>query len=87
MHLVCFIIRIYHDAQSPERQFITMQVTWTPIYHDARSPEHQKIPHFYVSFAIYYSPEIITYCIVNTSVKFFVSETHLEMKHASTPSA
>ena len=30
VHLVGFIIRIYHDAWSPER----------PIYHDARSPEH-----------------------------------------------
>ena len=29
MHLVGFIIRIYHDARSPERH----------IYHDARSPE------------------------------------------------
>ena len=24
MHLVGFIIRIYHDARSPERQYITM---------------------------------------------------------------
>ena len=48
--LVSFIIRIYHDARSLERQFITMHghmnvnlswctVTWTSIYHDARSPE------------------------------------------------
>ena len=46
MHLFGFIIRIYHDARSPERQFITMHghlnvnlsrcaVTWTSIYHDA----------------------------------------------------
>ena len=52
MHLFGFIIRIYHDARSPERQFITMHghlsinlsrctVTWTLIYHDARSPERQ----------------------------------------------
>ena len=45
---------IYHDARSPEHQFITMQghlkvnlsrctVTWTSIYHDARSPERQFI--------------------------------------------
>ena len=45
---------IYHDARSPEHQFITMHgqlninlsrctVTWTSIYHDARSPEHQFI--------------------------------------------
>ena len=45
---------IYHDARSPERQFITMHghlnvhlsrctVTWTSIYHDARSPERQFI--------------------------------------------
>ena len=31
MNLVGFIIRIYHDARSPERQ----------IYHDSRSPERQ----------------------------------------------
>ena len=54
MHLVGFIIRIYHDSRSPERQFITMHghlnvkisrctVTWTSIYHDALSPEHQII--------------------------------------------
>jgi hypothetical protein len=54
VHLVGFIIRIYHDARSPEHQFITMHgplninlsrctVTWTPIYHDVRSPEHQFI--------------------------------------------
>jgi len=29
VHLVGFIMRIYHDARSPERH----------IYHDARSPE------------------------------------------------
>ena len=45
---------IYHDARSPERQFITMHghlnvnlsrctVTWTSIYHDAQSPERQFI--------------------------------------------
>ena len=45
---------IYHDARSPERQFITMYghmnvhlsrctVTWTSIYHDARSHERQFI--------------------------------------------
>jgi len=50
--LICFIIRIYHDARSHERQFITMHgrmnvnlsrctVTRTSIYHDARSHEHQ----------------------------------------------
>ena len=54
MHVVGFIIRIYHDARSPELQFITMQghlnvnlsrctVTWTSVYHDARSPERQFI--------------------------------------------
>jgi len=54
VHLVGFIIKIYHDARSPERQFITMHghlnvnlsrytVTWTSIYHDARSPERQFI--------------------------------------------
>jgi hypothetical protein len=54
VHLVGFIIRIYHDARSPERQFITTHghlnvnlsrrtVTWTSIYHDARSPERQFI--------------------------------------------
>jgi hypothetical protein len=54
VHLVGFIIRIYHDAQSPERQFITMHghlnvnlspctFTWTSIYHYARSPERQFI--------------------------------------------
>ena len=31
MHLFGFIIRIYHDERSPERQ----------IYHDARSPKRQ----------------------------------------------
>jgi len=52
VHLVGFIIRIYHDARSPERQFITMHghvnvklsrytVTWTSIYHDVWSPERQ----------------------------------------------
>ena len=50
VHLVGFIIRIHHDARSPERLFITMRghlnvylsrcaVTWTSIHHDARSPE------------------------------------------------
>ena len=45
---------IYHDARSPEGQFITMHgqlkvnlsrctVTWRSIYHDARSPEGQFI--------------------------------------------
>ena len=45
---------IYHDAPSPERQFITMRrhmnvnlsrctVTWTSIYHDAPSSERQFI--------------------------------------------
>ena len=24
VHLVSFVIRIYHDARSPERQFVTM---------------------------------------------------------------
>jgi hypothetical protein len=54
VHLVRFIIRIYHEARSPERQFITMHghlnvklslctVTWTSNYHDARSPERQII--------------------------------------------
>ena len=54
VHLVGFIIKMYHDAQSPERQFITMHghlnvnlsrctVTWTSIYHDALSPERQFI--------------------------------------------
>ena len=54
VHLVGFIIRIYHDARSPERQSITMHghpnvnlsrctVTRTSIYHDARSPERQFI--------------------------------------------
>jgi len=32
MHLVGFIVRICHDARSPERQ----------IYHDARPPERKK---------------------------------------------
>ena len=32
MHLVGFIVRIYHDARSAERH----------IYHDARSPERQS---------------------------------------------
>jgi len=32
MHLVGLVIKIYHDARSPERQ----------IYHEARSTEHQK---------------------------------------------
>ena len=54
VYLVGFIIRTYHDARSPERQFITMHghmnvnlsrctVTWTSIYHDAPSPERQFI--------------------------------------------
>ena len=45
---------VYHDARSPERQFITMHgnlnvnlsrctVTWTSVYHDARSTERQFI--------------------------------------------
>ena len=45
---------IYHDALSPESQFITMHchlnvnlsrcsVTWTSIYHVARSPERQFV--------------------------------------------
>jgi len=53
VHLVGFIIIIYHDARSPERLFITMHghlninlsrctVTRTSIYHDARAPERQK---------------------------------------------
>jgi len=54
VHLVGSIIRIYHDALSHERQFITMHghlnvnlsrctAIWTSIYHDARSPECQFI--------------------------------------------
>jgi hypothetical protein len=54
VHVVGFIVRIYHDARSPERQFITMNshlnvnlsqctVTWTSIYHDTRSPKRQFI--------------------------------------------
>jgi len=54
VQLVGFIIRIYHDARSPERQFITMHghrnvnlsrctVNGTSIYHDARSPARQFI--------------------------------------------
>ena len=47
VHLVGFIIRIYHDARSPEH-LSRCTVTWTfitmqghlNIYHDARSPEH-----------------------------------------------
>ena len=52
VHLVGFIIRIYHDARSPVHQYITMHghlyinisrctVTCTSIYHDARSSECQ----------------------------------------------
>jgi hypothetical protein len=59
VHLVGFIIRIYHDARSPERQFITMHghlnvnlsrctVTWTSICHDARSPERQILSVFLI---------------------------------------
>ena len=54
VHLVGFIIRIYHDARSPERHYITMHghlnvtisrytVTWTSLYYDARSPERHYI--------------------------------------------
>ena len=54
VYLVGYIIRIYHDARSPERQFITMHghvnvnlsrctVTWMSVYHDARSRERQFI--------------------------------------------
>ena len=54
LHLVGFIIRIYHDSRSPERQFITIHghmnvnlsrctVTWTSIYHDTRLHERQFI--------------------------------------------
>ena len=41
VHLVGFIIRIYHDARSPERQAIyhDARSPERPIYHDARSPE------------------------------------------------
>jgi len=52
VHIVGFIIKIYHDARSPERQILTMHghlnfnlsrctVTWVSIYLDSRSPEHQ----------------------------------------------
>ena len=48
VHLVGFIIRIYHDARSPERLYSKNKfdksvhlVGFTiRIYHDARSPEH-----------------------------------------------
>ena len=54
VRLVGFIIRIYHDARSPESQYITLHghlkvnmsrctVTWKSICHDARSPESQYI--------------------------------------------
>ena len=54
MQLVGFIIRIYRDTRSPERQFIAIHghlnvnlsrytVTWTSIYRDTRSPERQTI--------------------------------------------
>ena len=48
MHLVGFIIRIYHDARSPERQIIYHDIRSPErqiIYHDARSPERQIIYH------------------------------------------
>jgi len=62
---------IYHDARSPERQFITMHghlnvklsrctVTWTSIYYDARSPERQIITmhgHLNVKLSRCRSPE------------------------------
>jgi len=47
VHQVGFIITIYHDARSPERQIRIYQDARSPkrqiwIYHDARSPERQK---------------------------------------------
>ena len=50
MHLVGFIIRIYHDARSPERQIskvskreelVHLVGFIIRIYHDARSAERQ----------------------------------------------
>jgi hypothetical protein len=42
VHLVGFIIIIYHDARSPKCHYMTMQVIWTSRYHDERSHE----PHY-----------------------------------------
>ena len=40
VHLVGFIVRIYHDARSPERPiYHDARLPERPIYHDARSPE------------------------------------------------
>jgi len=48
VHLVCFIIRIYHDARSPERHiYHDARSPERHIYHDARSPERQLQ---YISF-------------------------------------
>ena len=64
VHLIGFTIRIYHDARSSERQFITMHghlnvnlsrctVTWTSIYHDARSPERQiRLEHYLIRWPL-----------------------------------
>ena len=48
VHLVGFIIRIYHDARSPERNTIYHNARSPErhtIYHDARSPERHTIYH------------------------------------------
>ena len=59
---------IYHDARSPERQFMAMHghlnvtlsrctVTWTSIYHDARSSERQfEIVSWISPFALFHLP-------------------------------
>ena len=48
VHLVSSIIRMYHDARSPERQTIyhdARSPIRQTIYYDARSPERQTIYH------------------------------------------
>ena len=60
MHLVGFIIRIYHDARSPERQKKTLFTIVLShlvgfivgIYHDARSPERHKRINVYLVILI-----------------------------------
>ena len=47
LHLVGFIIRIYHDARSPERQNISFHCCSTTIYHTEWTP-HPLHPQFHI---------------------------------------
>jgi len=59
VHLVGFIIRIYHDARSPERQIChDARSPERQIYHDARSTERQMQNKTLQLFQLYFLYQI-----------------------------